>query len=37
MQGISKAFSSGNLTAANEGKIHLRYVMRILQAIEQKL
>jgi hypothetical protein len=37
LQGISKAFSKGDLTSANEGKIHLRYVVRILEAIEQKL
>ena len=36
LQAVSKAFARGDLAAANEGKIHLRYVIRILQAIEKK-
>ena len=37
MQDMSTAFANGQLEAANEAKIRLRYVIRILQAIEQKL
>ena len=36
LQAVSDAFARGDLSAANEGKIHLRYVIRILGAIEQK-
>ena len=37
LQDMSAAFAKGQLAAANEAKIRLRYVIRILQAIEQKL
>lgn len=37
LQDLSTAFAEGQLEAANEAKIRLRYVIRILQAIEDKL
>ena len=36
LQDLSTAFAKGQLEAANEAKIRLRYVIRILQAIEDK-
>ncbi|CAK0782720.1 hypothetical protein CVIRNUC_005915 [Coccomyxa viridis] len=36
IQAVSDAFARGDLSSANEGKIHLRYVIRILGAIEEK-
>lgn len=37
LQDMSTAFANGQLEAANEAKIRLRYVIRIVQAIEENL